>query len=131
MPWLLERLGLPLPEGLAPVDLAEGVPFQLSEVYGSKGRARKGPDQGRTDQISFREGNFKVVLFSTGQTELYDVSVDREELHDLADAEPRIAAELGRRARAWIEARRKEAGDTEGDMDPKEIERLRELGYLQ
>jgi arylsulfatase A-like enzyme len=35
MPWVLERLGLPLPEGVAPSDLEKGERPKVAELFGS------------------------------------------------------------------------------------------------
>jgi len=51
---------------------------------------------------AIRSGDWKLIeFFEGGRTELYDLSVDPGELRDLASAEPKRAAELLAKLRAW------------------------------
>lgn len=58
---------------------------------------------------AIREGDYKLIeFFETGRTELYDISDDIGEQHDLADEEPVKRAELWNKMKAWrsaVEAR--------------------------
>jgi len=53
---------------------------------------------------AIREGDRKLVALRGGPWELYDMTTDRTELHDLADAEPARAAVLQRRWEDWAES---------------------------
>ncbi|GJM20670.1 MAG: hypothetical protein DHS20C15_05850 [Planctomycetota bacterium] len=64
------------------------------------------------------------------QVELYDVQADPDCLHDLAELEPELAAELRARLIDWLAlapARGLAGGATE---DPELLEQLAELGYV-
>jgi arylsulfatase A-like enzyme len=73
---------------------------------------------------------YKLVTSSTGKRELYDVSMDPEEKHDLAAEREAIASELGSQLKTWAKtmpARPKEKLHLDGES----IQRLKSLGYVQ
>lgn len=106
-----------------PVQLVDVLPTLLECVGAEYQRARRGrdvlPAEGRsflpalrgdlqepvplywehTGNAAIRVGSFKLVREYPGPWELYDMSVDRTELHDLAAHRPDVVAEL---AAQWV-----------------------------
>ncbi len=80
---------------------------------------------------SVRQGDYKLVYQSGGRgTALYNLKLDPGELNDIARDEPLIAEALGeelkRRKAAFAADSRPE---NRIELDPKELEQLRALGY--
>ena len=77
----------------------------------------------------------KIIRWSTGRTESYDLRSDPHELSKLPSPSPRLEQHLERWLRA--EALRAEAfvarhgANSEGIVDQDDIERLRSLGYVE
>ncbi|HEX7185101.1 MAG TPA: sulfatase [Thermoanaerobaculia bacterium] len=90
------------------------------------------------DRQSVRFGSFKYVRWEmSGREELYDLTRDSGEQHDLAANDPSGIAE-GRRLLAAFEAKSRKArqilrlgGPEEAKLDPYTMERLRSLGYAR
>lgn len=68
---------------------------------------RGGPDQPHAlfwehvGNAAARDGDWKIVREAGQPWELYDMSTDRSELHDLADAQPAVVDELTERWQRW------------------------------
>ena len=131
MPWVLSRLGLQLPPRVTPGDLFAGPETQIAELYGgSTGETRSTPDE-RCDRVSYREGRFKGIQCSDGRREIYDLANDPSESNDLSPDRPDLVQHFEERIAERLET------DTAADeldvpgLGPKEIERLRALGYIQ
>jgi len=77
-----------------------------------------------------RTPTYKYILASDGSAEMYDVGQDPQETHNIAAAQPQIAAEL----RAMIEQRLLPPEDWKKDEDVVYIQlilaQLHDLGYL-
>jgi arylsulfatase A-like enzyme len=56
-----------------------------------------------TGNAAIRAGRFKLVREHPGPWELYDMTVDRTELHDLAALRPDVVADLAARWERWAE----------------------------
>ncbi|MBL9080179.1 MAG: DUF4976 domain-containing protein, partial [Planctomycetales bacterium] len=74
---------------------------------------------------AIRRGDWKLIEhFETGTCELYDLSRDRAEQHDLADQEPKKSAELRAAFHRW----RSEVGarmpENNPDFDPTRADDL-------
>lgn len=50
-----------------------------------------------------RRGRWKLVRDHPAGWELYDIRVDRTELHDLADSHPDVVSDLADQWRAWAD----------------------------
>lgn len=120
MPWLLERMGLPLPPGVEPSGLDRGEGPHVAELYGTR----------RGDLTAYREGSFKFVRISGGEDELYDLDGDPGERTDIAQARPDVSTRMREEVRAWIRSIRP-AERSLRELDPEQRDLLRDLGYLQ
>jgi len=87
-------------------------------------------DEKRDQLFALTEGRWKYIHYRLGSRpdELYDLEADPRETADLAAARPDVAARMKRELldRGILRA---EIG-TEGAMDPREVERLKALGYI-
>ena len=77
---------------------------------------------------AIRRGDWKLIeFFETGRSELYDLSRDISEQHDLAAAEPARAAELKSALSRWRESVGAKMPEPNPNFDPR---RAAELGKL-
>ena len=74
-------------------------------------------------------GPWKLIADETGHRELYNVSKDPTEDHDLSLASPDQTGCLLQLLDHWLENTPKYAGDS-NPLDPSVIDRLRGLGHL-
>ncbi len=73
---------------------------------------------------------YKLVTASSGKYEVYDLSADPNELHDISAANETRASGLGTELKAWVKtmpARPKQQLKLDGDA----VQRLKSLGYVQ
>jgi arylsulfatase A-like enzyme len=150
VPTCLELAGVPLdrapgvwPYSLLPARIAEHPrPWTFAERYCPPrerlerlAQAHRGfdPTPFLRDQQAVRTAEFKYIRASDGSHELYDLAQDPDELHNLAERQPDLAA----RYAALIDER---LGDLESaagaptheiESDPSMLERLRGLGYIE
>ena len=86
---------------------------------------------GSVEQRMWRGERYKLVLTSSGLTELYDLAADPGETRNLADQHPDIVTSLSNELDAW---RRSLEGKTietrEADFDEETLRRLQGLGYV-
>ena len=87
--------------------------------------------------VAVREGDWKLIWplakdhpLLSGEPELYDLAHDPGETDDRAAREPERVAALRQHLERWIARGPIEHG-TLPHLDPKALERLRALGYLQ
>lgn len=81
------------------------------------------------DMASLIRWPYKLLWFERYPAELYDLSSDLDETHDLAATEPQRVAELTQAVRARIAAHGLFADATPAAIDPRAKEALRALGY--
>jgi len=115
LPTLLEACGLPAPDGIGGsggIGATDGVSF----VPVLRGRDfARGPvfwhyphygNQGGSPGAAVRDGDLKLVVFfdpgSEGRAELYDLTADVAEEHDLAAERTQDVARLRSRLDAWL-----------------------------
>ncbi|MED5330165.1 MAG: sulfatase [Planctomycetota bacterium] len=72
---------------------------------------------------------FKYILGPDGTEELYDLSADPDELHNLSGEDEERRARLAGLMAAWMEAHPVEVVAPGDDLDQKRLEELRQLGY--
>jgi arylsulfatase A-like enzyme len=88
---------------------------------------------GRFDRIrrAVYDGSFKLIHSSDGTHELYDLSTDREETHNLASAHPERVRQLAARIEAMLAAApAPRTTDSTPAPTERELETLRTLGYV-
>jgi arylsulfatase A-like enzyme len=76
-------------------------------------------------------GSFKLIDWSNGPPELYDLSVDPTEEHNLYRPDEPHATELQARLNAWISTLPKAPLTSQKKPDSQTLERLKSLGYVQ
>jgi arylsulfatase A-like enzyme len=74
-------------------------------------------------------GSMKLILWTAGPPELYDVASDPTEQHNLYNAQDPQAIELRRRLESWIAAMPRPSAPH--ILDKTTQERLKSLGYVQ
>jgi arylsulfatase A-like enzyme len=132
-PTLAAVLNEPLPGDVQGSAWGSGRESALSEVFCKScghGTVDPGwPDALRRDLVSVMIGDQKLIRSTHGPDEVYDLAADPAELHPLADPDP----EFMRRAEEVIAARNQRLveGLSVDPNDPKLLERLRSLGYIQ
>ncbi|MBI4718937.1 MAG: sulfatase [Planctomycetes bacterium] len=90
----------------------------------------------RTHRYALRTADYKFVQLSNGMRHLFDVRQDPEELNNLVEQEPQIAAALAerladRRAKEPAYVPASAAGGEPGYAAEETTERLRALGYVR
>ncbi len=82
-----------------------------------------------------RTRTHKLIWYDDGQTEVYDLRNDPEELENIADREPELREQLVARLEAWTEslgAPPQSTAPTRAEMtDPQTRDQLRALGYIE
>ena len=159
MPTLLDLSGLPIPEGIQGQSLVPllaaardadsgGSPGEAAEALGWEPRAavtekaKTGPvgvPPYETESYGIVVDDWKLIhnVIRTGdgpEFELYNHKVDPLDSTDVADQHPEIVERLQGELASWHEmvkaGKLPDAGEA-GDLSPKELERLRSLGYIK
>lgn len=131
-PTILERLGEPVPgelQGRSLLGVAEGrIPAR--EAVFSEGKGRNG-----ADLAAIRAGRWKLIRErKSGTLELYDLDGDPREQRNLAAVETSQVEELHTKLKAFLEGNtriRDAAKVRRRSLDPKTVEELKALGYIQ
>jgi arylsulfatase A-like enzyme len=119
MPWILERLGLPLPPRVEASDLERGQRPKVAELMLS--------DRGH--QSALRHGSLALLRSDRGQ-QLFDLENDPAQRRDLARADPESLERLAAEWERWSGSRPIRSG-ADLELDARERDQLRELGYLE
>ncbi|HEY3441099.1 MAG TPA: sulfatase [Paludibaculum sp.] len=132
LPTLAQAAGAPLPRHLAGLPLpsiaATSTRPVFSESYPGADRWQAWERFRRVERAVFR-GKWKFILSTNGRRELYDLSTDPGETRNLADSEPRTAAELQALVSAW--QKNLAPVNARSGLDSDTVNRLRSLGYIQ
>lgn len=134
MPTILDEIGLPAQPGIAGAVL--GTPREpiITEQYLNHTAIRLAKRLGNRVSLGYRaiyEGQWKLVQYSDGTAELYDLYDDPREVEERASDRPDVVARLLSDLESWLDGTEKMASpDPEDEMDPKLLEQLRALGYL-
>ena len=113
VPTILARLGLPRPGGLEGRAIGQG----RDAMFAQGGEA-----------AAVIVGDLKYVEHANGDAEIFDLDGDPGELRNLVGEQPREAAALHARLRAWQLTRRMVAVDLAGPPEPR---LPRALGYVR
>jgi arylsulfatase A-like enzyme len=129
MPTILAALDCPVPPDVRGRDLRhpDTAPREVfSMSYYSTYRI---PRFDRVETAIF-SGPMKLITSTRGKRELYDLSQDPEERHNLYRPEDSQAQELQARVAAWMQAT-PQFSAADAKLDPQMLRRLRSLGYVQ
>lgn len=129
MPTLLDLVGLPIPKGLPGMSLAP-----LMEGGTLAPRPLWAEVQNRFGKSStLIEYPWKLIYsFKTEKVELYNLHEDPKERVDMATADGARAQSMKKRLLEWTEGKGRLFKETEATpLSPEEIQRLKEMGYMQ
>jgi arylsulfatase A-like enzyme len=133
MPTLLALAHLPVPANLDGRNLYASAQdpseVMLSESYPDDHRVALSPRFKRIERAIF-EGTYKFIGSTSGQRELYDLSSDPAETHNLYTTDNRMAQQMEAKLESWVRIEAKRAAHTV-KIDSSARERLRSLGYVQ
>jgi len=117
---------------LANADIPDNPGRSLNALLHGKGAGRGALSEIPGSQYSLRQDGFKLIEFNDGRCQLFDLSADRFEQHDVSSANStrvaRMRAALNARLNEAIEMRHRVRGES-APVDPAIAERLRALGY--
>ena len=130
VPTLLGQVGLPVPPDVQGVDLS---PFLTGASIGGEQRyiyseSMNATKYGCSSLLGIETDRWKYI--QTTHPELFDLAVDSGETNNLALQQPQRARILQERLRSIIQdVLRPPNAESNLAMDPKSLERLRQLGY--
>lgn len=129
MPTVLDVAGVPSPKGVEGTDLREAAGLRdrvvVAEMHGSAGNYLP-----RFNQIEWAlySGRYKIIYSTKGMRELYDLTADPDELHNLYGRDPQQIIELRTRLVDW--SRRTPPHFLDAELASRAVEeRLKSLGY--
>ena len=141
-PTLLDLAGLPVPSGFDGVSL---LPMVAQEGVSAESSSPADPADALAGPVSYAETYYprfhynwsELVTLETARwryvhaprPELYDVRKDPQELHDVTDQHPAIAATLARHLES-MNLERGSGEPTPSKLDPEALARLQALGYV-
>ncbi len=131
LPTILEVTGATPPQFLQGFSLRSGLGNAnrriISESFPGTGLTSLNPRFKRIERAIY-SGNFKFIDSTAGKHELYDISADPGEAHDLCSVETARCSAMQRELEDWEKAAPKTVSRGK-PLDPQTLERLRSLGY--
>jgi arylsulfatase A-like enzyme len=133
LPTVLESADIPPPASLQGRSLARrqsgesSVVFALSEAPSSA----HGNPKLRGSRQAVLEDSQKLIVWTNGPPELYDLALDPGERHNLYQPDDPRAADLSKRLTAWISSMPRPVQRNSHNLDKETIEKLKSLGYVQ
>jgi len=138
MPEILKVVDVPIPESVQGQPLDETSHEIIAELFEQKNNAhaKLNPDRYYRDLKAIYSNdaeNLKYIHSSNGQSELYDLNADPQELNNIIAQRPDKVAELEARLAKWLTSFEPVMDDEQTDMTKNEklMERLRALGYVK
>jgi arylsulfatase A-like enzyme len=128
VPTILDVLGYGVPKGVQGHSLRGPVHDVMSESFVQPFVSKWNPKYLKADQ-AIVSGSMKFVESSTGTKELYDLSRDPNELHNLLPGGPESALEA--KLVEFMQAARGSKKFQQPQVGSKTLENLKSLGYLQ
>jgi arylsulfatase A-like enzyme len=132
LPTVMEVTGITPPQFLQGLSLLKGAGNAnrklISESFPGSGLTSLNPAFNRVERAIY-SGNFKYIDSTAGKHELYDVSADAGEVHDLCSVDTVRCSGMQRDLEEWEKAMPKTVGRGKA-IDPQTLERLRSLGYV-
>lgn len=133
MPIALALAGIPAPPGLQGSSFLERGNDPNRVVYSSATGLPSFSQENRRFKGTRRailRGSLKLITWTQGPPELYDLASDPEEKHNLYSPENAQAKELSQRLDAWVATIPRQK-TSPSKLDPATRERLKSLGYVQ
>jgi arylsulfatase A-like enzyme len=146
MPTLLTLSGLPVPsraqgQSLVPLLTGSKAGWKNEPAVTEKALTKGGaaPPPGDTESYALVHDGWKLVhnvhrAAGTNEFELYHHAEDPLDLRDLAAQHPELIEKLKPQLAAWhkkVDAEKLPEGGQSEKLSPKEMERLKSLGYVQ
>jgi arylsulfatase A-like enzyme len=128
MPTILNVLGYPIPKSIQGQSLLGPAHDVVSESFMHPFVSRWNPRFLQAEQAIF-SGSTKFVESSSGAKELYDLSTDPNELHNLLPSAPEPALET--KLVEFMQAAVRGGKFDSPQLGSKTLENLKSLGYLQ
>jgi arylsulfatase A-like enzyme len=132
-PTLLDLAGLPVPEAKFPDDgrsltgtfRGDGGPAPVSVAHAVGGNLYGLP------AALLEDGPWRFILRANGVQELYDVTRDPAERHNVATANPEVVAAYRKRLEPQLATLlHTSSGSAPAELSPEQIEALKSLGYV-
>jgi arylsulfatase A-like enzyme len=133
LPTILQRLAVPAPQPLDAAALTSSGQSVVAEQYVSKLFWDLFGDRfGRAFDVSY-EWPWKLVLYSDGARDLFDLAADPTERRDLESLHPEVADAMSARLLRYLETVEpvRPVGDGSAEIDSALRRRLKALGYLR
>jgi len=138
MPEVLTICGFPVPEEVQGRPLDEVNHEILAELFEQKNNAHAKlyPERYYRDLKAIYSNdaeNLKYIQSSNGNSELYDLNTDPEEMNNIIAQRPDAAAALDARLEKWLNSFEPVQGDEKSEITDTEklMNRLRALGYVK